>query len=131
MQYFTAFLPVFFASAAVIAQAPPAPDSVPGKASRDALIRSELARDKGEITALEPSGLDGNGVYLGYSSGALVHCYGDDSCRDFAGTPGGAVTGAVSGIAVSSGAGKDIVWVAYPHGIIYRCSNHTCREFRR
>jgi hypothetical protein len=99
----------------------------PGKSNRDELIKSALAREKGEIILMEPSSRDG-GVIIGYSSGALVGCSGDADCRKFEGTPGGAVTGAVTDIAVSVREGQEIIWAAYPHGVIYRCVNYACRE---
>jgi len=106
------------------AAAGPAPNS-----SREALIRSALARDHGEITAMEPALRDGGGVFIGYSSGAVVNCRGEEGCRAFDGTPSSAVTGAVQGLSLSRSSGAEIVWVAYPHGVIYRCVDDFCRQF--
>lgn len=99
------------------------------KADRDALIKRALAGDRGEITVMEPSSSDGKGVIIGYSSGAVVHCYGDDDCRAFDGTPGSSLVGGVNAIAVSRRDNREIVWAAYSHGILYRCANYVCREF--
>lgn len=98
--------------------------------SRQALIKQSLARDHGEITAMEPSSVDGRGVILGYSSGSVVNCYGENSCQVMDGTPSSAVVGEVSDIAVSRRGARDVIWVAYPHGVLYRCTDGFCREFR-
>jgi hypothetical protein len=99
----------------------------PGKNGRDELIRSALAKEKGEITVMEAA--PGTGaVIIGYSSGALVSCSGDGDCRKLGGTPSGAVIGAVTDIAVSVRDGQEIIWAAYPHGVVYRCVNYACRE---
>ena len=111
------------------AQEPPSASAPASKSSRDALIRSALARDHGEITAMEASLSDGGGVFLGYSSGAVVNCRSNAGCRAFDGTPSSAVTGAVLNISVSRDGGTDIAWVAYPHGVVYRCVDTLCREF--
>ena len=79
---------------------------------------------------MEPSSVDGRGVILGYSSGSVVNCYGENSCQLMDGTPSSAVVGEVSDIAVSRRAGRDVIWVAYPHGVLYRCADGFCREFR-
>jgi len=100
-----------------------------GEPSRAALIKSALTRDRGDITAMEPATEAGRGIYLGYSSGAVLNCFGDNLCREFDGTPGNAVAGAVRDLAVTRRDGRDILWAAYPHGIIYRCSDYVCREF--
>ncbi len=116
---------------ALSAQGQDGPSQPSSANSRQAVIKSSLARDRGEITAMEPSSLDGKGVFLGYSSGAVVNCYGDDTCQVMDGTPSSAVVGGVRDIAVSRRGGEDIVWVAYPHGVFYRCARGFCREFRR
>ena len=77
-------------SANTAAQEPPAAAAPAAKSSRDAVIRSALARDHGEITAMEAALRDGGGLFIGYSSGAVVHCYGKESCRAFDGTPSSA-----------------------------------------
>jgi hypothetical protein len=114
---------------AVISANTLAQDSPASKSSRDAVIRSALARDNGEITAMEAAVRDAGGVYIGYSSGAVVHCSGKGGCRAFDGTPSSAVAGSVTDLGVSRSAGAEIVWVAYPHGVVYRCSDYFCREF--
>lgn len=106
-------------------------EALPGKGDRSALIRRALASDRGEITAMEPSATDGGGIIIGYSSGAVENCYGQGECRAFDGTPDGALVGGVRAIAVSRRDKRDIVWVAYPHGILYRCADYFCREFRQ
>jgi hypothetical protein len=115
-------------SANTVAQEPPAAAAPAAKSSRDAVIRSALARDQGEITAMESAPRDGGGVFIGYSSGAVVHCHGKQSCRAYDGTPSSAVTGAVQRLSVSSNGGAEVVWVAYPHGVVYRCVDYLCRE---
>ena len=99
----------------------------PDKSSRDEVIRSTLVRQKGDITAMEATSR-GGGVIIGYASGALVSCSGEENCREFEGTPGGAVNSPVTDIAVAARDGQDIIWVAYPHGVFYRCVNYTCRQ---
>lgn len=124
MRYTFSLLIVAVVSSNALAQGAPATQS-----SRDALIRSALARDHGEITAMEASLRDGGGVIIGYSSGAVVNCRGEEGCKAFDGTPSSAVTGAVQGLGLSRSSGAEIVWVAYPHGVIYRCVDHFCRQF--
>jgi hypothetical protein len=116
------------ASASTLAQDTPPANTSASKDARDAVIKGALARDRGGITAMEALNGDGKGVILGYSSGAVVNCHGEGNCRVFDGTPRSAITGAVSGISVSTHGGKEIVWVGYPHGIIYRCADYVCRE---
>lgn len=116
------------ATASAFAQDTPSANTSASKDARDAVIKSALARDRGEITAMEALNGDGKGVMLGYSSGAVVNCHGEGNCRAFDGTPSSAIIGAVSGISVSSRGGQEVVWVAYPHGIIYRCADYVCRE---
>lgn len=120
-----------FAAFCVSAFAQEQPGSVAAtsKSSRDAVIKSALARDRGEITAMEAAHSDGGGVFIGYSSGAVVKCRSKAGCKAFDGTPSSAVTGAVQGISVSHSGGTDIAWVAYPHGVVYRCVDSFCREF--
>jgi hypothetical protein len=106
------------------------PEASPEKGDRSALIKSALASDRGEITVMEPSAIDGKGVIIGYSSGAVVNCYAEGECRAFDATPDGALVGGVRAIAVSRRDKREIVWVAYPHGILYRCADYFCRDFR-
>jgi len=117
-----------FASNA-FAQEPPDAVEATSKSSRDAVIKRALARDHGEITATEAAHSDGGGVFIGYSSGAVVRCQSHAGCRALGGTPSSAVTGAVLDISVSHSGGTDIAWVAYPHGVVYRCVDALCREF--
>jgi hypothetical protein len=129
MRYALYFSIVAVISANTFAQGSPGAVPPDSKSSRDALIRSALARDHGEITAMEASPREGGGVFIGYSSGAVVNCQGKKFCRAFDGTPSSAVTGAVQGLSVSRSGSAEIVWVAYPHGVIYRCLDYVCREF--
>lgn len=128
MRHALLFSIIVAVSASAFAQDTPSANTSASKDARDAVIKGALARDRGEITAMEALNGDGKGVLLGYSSGAVVNCHGDGKCRAFDGTPRSAITGAVSGISVSSRGGQEIVWVAYPHGIIYRCADYVCRE---
>jgi hypothetical protein len=105
-------------------------DAAGSTVSREELIKSALASDWGEITAMEASARDGAGVFVGYSSGSVLNCRGDNQCRAFTGTPASALTGAVRTLAVSRRGEQEIVWVGYPHGVVYQCSNFNCREFR-
>jgi hypothetical protein len=129
MRYAIAFSIVAVISANALAQDSPAAAAPSSKSSRDAVIRSALARDNGEITAMEAAQREGGGVFIGYSSGTVVNCFGNAGCRAFDGTPSSAVAGAVRDLSVSRSAGADIVWAAYPHGVVYRCSDYFCREF--
>jgi len=97
--------------------------------SREALIKRSLARDRGEITVMEASSRDGGGVIIGYSSGAILNCYGNESCREFEGTPSSTITGAVREIVISRRGDQEIIWAAYPHGVFYQCIHGACREF--
>ena len=105
-----------------------ASDSVKGATgapTREALLKAAVARDRGEITAMEPSSREGGGVIIGHSSGAVLNCYGDDHCREFFGTP----NTVVEHIAVSRRGASEIVWVSYPQGALYRCSGNQCEKF--
>ena len=92
------------------------------------VIKRALAGDRGEIAVMEPSSIDGKGVIIGYSSGAVVQCYADNNCRAFDGTPASTLVGGVTAIAVSRRGNGEEVWVAYQHGILYRCADYFCRE---
>lgn len=94
--------------------------------TRDALLKRAVAQDRGDITAMESSSKHSGGVVIGHSSGTLFHCYGDDDCREFDGTP----SQAVEDIAVSRRGDLEIFWVAYRHGVLYQCINYQCREFK-
>jgi hypothetical protein len=93
--------------------------------NRTALLKEMVARDRGEITALEPSSKEGGGVIIGYSSGAILNCYGGQSCREFHGTPGAGVEHLV----VSKRGASEIIWVTYLHGALYQCVNSYCNKF--
>jgi hypothetical protein len=110
------------------AQTPGGASPAAQKLDRDALIKRALAGDRGEITVMEPSSIDGKGVIIGYSSGAVVQCYADNNCRAFDGTPASTLVGGVTAIAVSRRGNGEEVWVAYQHGILYRCADYSCRE---
>ena len=92
---------------------------------REAFLKAAIARDRGDISALEPSSGEAQGVIVGYSSGAVLHCYGTQSCMEFGGTP----HASVENIAVSGQAGAEVIWVSYPQGSLYKCSGATCRKF--
>jgi hypothetical protein len=92
---------------------------------RDALLKAAVARDRGEITALEPLSGDGGGVAVGYSSGSVLNCFGGQSCREFGGTP----NTAVQTIAVSKRGGAEIIWVSYQYGALYQCLESRCTKF--
>lgn len=91
--------------------------------TREALLKAAVARDRGEITAMEPS--SGEGVIIGHSSGAVLNCYGDHSCKEFFGTP----NAAVEHIAVSRQGTSEVVWVSYPQGALYQCISNHCEKF--
>ena len=93
--------------------------------SREALLKALVNRDRGEITAMEPSSGEAGGVIIGYSSGAVLHCYGDQQCMEFSGTSN---TG-VEQLAVSRRGEQEILWVSYPQGALYQCADFTCSRF--
>jgi len=99
--------------------------------SRKAFIKDALDQDRGrgEITALEPSSSAEGGVIIGYASGALLNCYGNDSCRAFEQTPDTPVSTPVREIAVTRRGSAEVIWATYPHGVIYQCVNFICSEF--
>ncbi len=96
-----------------------------GTPDRDALLKAAVARDRGEITALEPLSGDGAGIAVGYSSGAVLNCFSDQSCREFGGTP----NTAVQAIAVSRRGNAEILWVSYSQGALYQCRQARCTKF--
>ena len=93
--------------------------------TREALLKAAVARDRGDITAMEPASREGQGVFIGHSSGALLHCYGDHICSEFLGTP----NAAVEHIAVTLQGTAEVVWISYPQGAIYRCIDNRCEKF--
>ena len=100
------------------------------KPTREELIRKSLLQeavslDSGEVTAMEPLPDDSQGVIIGYSSGKVLHCYGEKSCAVFQNTPGSAVRT----IAISTRKNKPIIWVAYGQGAIYQCIESACERF--
>ena len=99
--------------------------------SRKAFIKDALdqGRGHGEITAMEPSARAEGGVIIGYASGTLLNCYGNESCRAFTQTPSTPVSTPVMEIAVTRRGSSEIVWATYPHGVIYQCVNFVCSEF--
>lgn len=100
-------------------------DRIADTPDREALLRAAVSRDRGEITAMEPLPREGQGVIVGYSSGAVLNCHGESSCREFGGTP----NAAVGHLAVSKDGASEVIWVAYPHGALYRCSLSRCDKF--
>ena len=99
-----------------------APTATP---TREALLKAAVARDRGDVTAMEPASAEGQGVIIGYSSGAVLNCHGEHSCREFFGTP----NAAVEHIAVSRQGTSEVVWVSYPQGAIYQCIGYQCEKF--
>lgn len=95
--------------------------------SREMLLKGMVMRERGEITTIEPSSINAGGVVIGYSSGAVLNCYGDESCKEFGGTP----PMPVEHIAVSSSGASEIIWVTYRHGALYQCTAMICRKFNR
>jgi len=124
MRYILFWFAVLAASASTFAQdqggatSSNAPD-------REALLKAAVARDRGEITALEPLTGAGQGIVVGHSSGAVLNCYGENTCREFGGTP----NIAVEHIAVSRRGALDVVWVSYPRGALYQCIKTICKRF--
>ena len=68
---------------------------------------------------------DGSGVAVGYSSGSVLNCFGEQSCREYMGTP----NTAVQAIAVSKRGGEEIIWVSYQYGALYQCLESRCIKF--
>jgi hypothetical protein len=74
---------------------------------------------------MEPSSKEGQGVVIGYSSGAILNCYGKHSCKEFRGTPGAAV----EHIAISKRGKSEVIWAAYRQGALYHCVDNRCNKF--
>ena len=113
---------IIASSAAALAQDRGEPTTTE-PSSREALLKGMIARERGEITAIEPSSKEG--VIIGYSSGAVLNCYGEQSCKEFDGTP----STAVEHIAVSDHGASEIIWVTYRQGALYQCAINRCRKF--
>ena len=92
---------------------------------RKSLLKEAVSLDSGEVTAMEPLPGDSQGVIIGYSSGKVLHCYGEKSCVVFQNTPGSAVRT----IAISTRKNKPIIWVSYGQGALYQCIESACERF--
>ncbi len=93
--------------------------------NRDALLKAAVSRDRGRVTAMEAFGAPGNGVAVGYSSGAVLNCRGENQCVEYGGTP----NASVEHLAVSGQEGSEVIWVAYGQGSLYRCVGRICSRF--
>jgi hypothetical protein len=93
--------------------------------NRDALLKAAVSRDRGRVTAMEAFGAPGNGVAVGYSSGAVLNCRGENQCVEYSGTP----SAPVEHLAVSGQEGSEVIWVAYGQGSLYRCVGRICSRF--
>jgi hypothetical protein len=113
-------------TSSVVAFAQSSGQATKESASRAELLKGMVARDRGEITAIEPSSKEAGGVIVGYSSGAVLNCFGRQSCREFSGTP----SAAVEHIAVSRRGASEIFWVTYQHGALYQCADTSCSKFK-
>ncbi|MEM6580277.1 MAG: hypothetical protein AAF699_03340 [Pseudomonadota bacterium] len=120
---------VAIASVTAAAQSDEGSAKSPAQLERDARIKSTLARKQGEITALEPDDRSG-GVFIGFSSGAVVRCQAEGACLVLEGTPQSAVAGAVRGLALSAAPDKRVLWVSYPFGVLYRCIDDVCGQIK-
>tara|TARA_R110001599_G_scaffold353883_1_gene602232 strand:- start:14083 stop:14481 length:399 start_codon:yes stop_codon:yes gene_type:complete len=129
MHYALLFSILAVVSANTFSQDSPASPAAVSKSNRDAIILSALARDHGEITAMEAAQLDGGGIFIGYSSGAVAHCRDEGGCKTLDGTPSSAIAGAALNISISRSDNVEVAWVAYPHGVLYRCAGDLCSEF--
>jgi len=94
-------------------------------ANRKALLKAAVARNRGEISAMEPLNGEGQGVVIGFSSGAVLNCYGSQSCKEFSGTP----NATVEHLAISKQGKSEVIWASYPQGALYQCMNNTCKKF--
>ncbi len=92
--------------------------------SREELLKAAVSRERGDVAAMEASGRDGGGVYIGHASGAVLNCVGADTCTEFGGTP----KLAIRRMAVSTEGRREILWVSYRHGAIYRCVDRQCTK---
>ena len=93
--------------------------------NREALLKAAVNRDRGEITAMEPSSVEGQGVFLGYSSGTVLNCYAENTCKEYHGTP----NASVGNIAISRRGKSEVLWVSYPQGALYQCTAGACKRF--
>ena len=96
----------------------------PESSSRKALLQKMVTQERGEITAMEASTKEDGSVILGYTSGFVSICNGNQPCTEFAGTPNVPV---LQIIASRNGA-SEIIWVSYRQGAIYRCINAQCSK---
>ena len=64
---------------------------------------------------------------MGYASGAVWSCAAAGPCHEFGGTP----NAPVRRIAVSGSGGREVVWVAYKQGALYRCEEQVCVKSAR
>ena len=96
----------------------------PESSGREALLQKMVTQERGEITAMEASTKEDGSVILGYTSGFVSICNGNQPCTEFAGTPNVPV---LQIIASSNGA-SEIIWVSYRQGAIYRCINAQCSK---
>lgn len=119
---------LFATSPDLLGQVPGPAAGAPTSSGRAAAIKNALARERGDITAMEASSIAGGGVFVGYSSGMVVNCRGDGTCREYSGLPTGPVSGEVRDISISRNGDQQIVWVAHPHGVLFRCENYRCVE---
>lgn len=92
---------------------------------RKSMLQEAVSRDSGEVTSMEPMPNESQGVIIGYSSGKVLHCYGEKSCTVLKNTPGSAVRR----IAISTRRNKQVIWVAYGQGAIYQCIENACEKF--
>jgi hypothetical protein len=93
--------------------------------NRKALLKELVVQDRGEVTAIESSSKEDGSVVIGYVSGTVLICYGNQGCKEFGGTP----SAPVEQIAVSKSGASEIIWVTYRQGALYRCANNQCSKF--
>lgn len=101
------------------------PTYIHGSPGRDELLKAAVNRDRGTISVLEPASAAGRGIYVGYSSGTVLNCYGSNRCKELSDTP----STPVQGIAVSRRGDTEVVWVSYRQGALYQCIDGVCSRF--
>ena len=95
---------------------------------RKARLRELVSRESGEITVLERSTLGSGAVFVGYSSGTVMHCSpSEPGCVELVGTP----STAVQDIVASPQGASEVIWVSYAQGALYRCVETQCRKLVR